>query len=348
MNHKIIINKDKTLLDALRIMDSIEKKLLVICDNRRFLGVISIGDIQRAILNKQDLSSSVVDFIRPDIIYARDNDSLDYIKATMLENRIESMPIVDSNNLLVNIYEWCDFFGERSSFKTVNCPVVIMAGGMGTRLKPLTNVIPKPLIPVSDKTIIEEIMSKFQRAGCSDFYLSLNYKSDYVKSFFEKRDYKNVSYINEKKPLGTGGSLALLKGILNNTFFVSNCDILVDVNFSDLYEYHKKQKNIATLVSVLKSYSIPYGIIETSENGIISDMKEKPCLTYQINSGVYIIEPHLLDYLNNEETIDLPSLLLRVKSNGEKIGAFPVSEGSWVDMGNWDDYLKLIRSNKMY
>ena len=345
MNKNIIINKEKTLLDVLKIMDTIERKLLVICENNRFIGVISIGDIQRAILNKQDLSANVVDYVRSDIIYARVTDSPDYIKSVMLENRIESMPVVDSNNLLVNIYEWEDFFGDRYSCKSVDCPVVIMAGGKGTRLKPLTNVIPKPLIPVSDKTIIEEIMNKFICAGCNEFYVSLNYKSDYVKSFFEKKEYNNIKFINEKKPLGTGGSLALLKGILQKTFFVSNCDILVDVNFSDLYEYHNKQKNIATLVSVLKSYSIPYGIIETSENGIISDMREKPCFSYQINSGVYIIEPKLLDYVNYDESIDLPSLLLRAKSNGEKIGAFPVSEGSWRDMGNWDDYLKMIREH---
>jgi len=343
MNKNIIIDKEKTLLDVLRIMDSIERKLLVICENNRFLGVISIGDIQRAIINKQDLSSRVIDYVRTDIIYATNKDSPDYIKSMMLENRIESMPVVDSNNLLVNIYEWGDFFGETTSYKSVDCPVVIMAGGKGTRLKPLTNVIPKPLIPVSDKTIIEEIISKFQIAGCKEFYISLNYKSDYIKSFFEKKDYKNINFINENKPLGTGGSLALLKGVIDKTFFVSNCDILVDVNFSDLYDYHVKQKNIATLVSVLKSYSIPYGIIETSENGIISNMKEKPCFTYQINSGVYIIEPKLLEYVSNEESIDLPSLLQRAKLNGEKIGAFPVSEGAWMDMGNWEDYLKMIK-----
>ena len=347
MNKNVIINKNKTLIEALRIMDSIEKKLLVICEDLNFLGVISVGDIQRAILNKQDLSSHVINFVRSDIIYAKESDSIDYIKSVMLENRIESMPVVDSNNHLVNIYEWDDFFGERSSCKAVHCPVVIMAGGKGTRLRPLTNVIPKPLIPVSDKTIIEEIMDNFLRAECDEFYISLNYKSDYVKSFFKKKNYKNINYINEKRALGTGGSLSLLKGILKRTFFVSNCDILVDVNFSDLYEYHNKQKNIATVVTVLKTYSIPYGIIETSKNGIISDMKEKPCLTYQVNSGVYIIEPGLLDYINNEESIDLPNLLLRAKAKGEKIGAFPVSEGAWVDMGNWDDYLKLIRANNV-
>lgn len=177
MDIKRIISPCVTLIEALRYMDEIGKKLLIICEGKKFIGVISIGDIQRAILNKDDLSGNVCRYVRDDIIFASTNDNFENIKKMMRKERIECMPIVDPNNELSNIIEWEDLFStKRNEGNPINCPVVIMAGGKGHRLEPLTNIIPKPLIPISEKTIIEEIMERFIEAGCREFILSINYK----------------------------------------------------------------------------------------------------------------------------------------------------------------------------
>jgi NDP-sugar pyrophosphorylase family protein len=259
------------------------------------------------------------------------------------------MPIVNGNKELVDIIDWHDLFSE--AFKNnvnLDLPVVIMAGGKGTRLHPLTNIIPKPLIPVSDKTIIEEIMDKFVAVNCKNFYLSVNYLADTIQDYFARLNSSDyiVSYIRETEPRGTAGSLSLLRNKLNKTFFVSNCDILVDVNLGDLFEYHKNNKNTITVVSVLKNVSIPYGTIETGNDGVLTALTEKPTLTYQINSGLYILEPEVLSHINDNEYLHITDLIMRLNGYGKRTGVFPVSEGSWIDMGNWDDYLKIIKESK--
>lgn len=343
MNREYIIKPHTTLIEALRLMDEREKKSFVICDEDKFIGLISIGDIQRAILSKASMNELVVDYIRPDIKYAKSTDNYNEIKVLMQKERIECMPVVDTDSNLVNIIEWKDLFDGRN-LKPVNCPVVIMAGGKGERLKPLTNIIPKPLIPISKKTIIEEIMDRFVEVNCRDFYLSVNYMSDAIKDYFKKinnHEY-NISYFEETQPLGTAGSLFMLKNILKETFIVSNCDILVDVNFSDLINYHKTNHNIATLVSVFKTNDIQYGTVETGNDGILLQLNEKPKTNYQINAGLYVLEPEIFSYIKDNEFLHITTLLTRLVNDNKNVGVFPVSEKSWSDMGNWTEYLRII------
>lgn len=345
IDRRVIIDKGTSLIEALKIMDTLERKLLIICDGMKFLGVISIGDIQRAIIQKTDLKEAVILHVRPDIIYANTNDNKNCINETMRRHRIELLPVIDENSYLSDVIEWEELFDERVSARPVRCPVVIMAGGKGQRLKPLTNFIPKPLIPVSEKTIIEEIISRFKEAECTRFIISVNYKAEEIRNFFEERKDSecDISFVNEDKPLGTGGALRLLKNKVTSTFFVSNCDILVNVDLSDLFNYHKANNNVATIVSVLKSINIPYGIIDTEKDGLMTNVREKPTIVYQVNSGLYVIEPRLLEYIEDERAIDTTDLLIKAHKNGEKVGVFPVSEHSWTDMGNWDEYLNMIR-----
>lgn len=350
MDTRLIIQPNMTLIEALRYMDTIEKKLLVICEDDRFVGVISIGDIQRAILSKADLSDRVDKYIRNDMIFAHESDELEKIKKMMLQDRIESMPVVDDADRLVNIIKWEDIFeGKKSSItKKIDYPVVIMAGGKGTRLKPITNIIPKPLIPISQKTIIEEIMDHFLAVGANNFYLSVNYKADVIERYFENLDNKSydIHFIKEDEPLGTAGALYYLRDKLKTPFFVSNCDILVDLNLEDLVDYHQKNGNIATVVSVIKEYKIPYGTLETAKKGLLIDLKEKPVETYQINSGLYFISPEVFEYMKEKEYLDITDLLKRLVQEKRKVGVLPVSEGSWTDMGNWHEYLKLVKENE--
>lgn len=345
----LVISPETTLFNALNLMDQIERKLLLVLEDNKFVSLISIGDIQRSILKKISLDTPVKHVFRNDILVAKINDDKKLILQKMKKERIEFMPVVDEDSNLVDVLFWEDYFENKkiTSGIKLGLPVVIMAGGEGTRLRPLTNIIPKPLIPIDDKTIVEDIMDKFIDVGCNDFTFSVNYKAEKIKDYFDKLPNKNftVDYIQEDKPLGTAGSLYLLKNKLNSTFFVSNCDILVDVNLADLLKYHKENNNVITVVSVMKNYSIPYGTIETSENGQLVSLNEKPNIVYQINSGLYILEPKIFEYLPENKFMHITDLILKLRENNLNVGVFPVSEGSWVDMGNWDEYLKIIKKD---
>ena len=343
INDNIIISDKITLLDALKIMDATRRKLLIVCEGKRFLGVISIGDIQRAILSKRELNSPVMEYARTVITIAHITDDLEKVKDKMRSEKIEAMPVVNSEGELCDVIEWEQLFSrsEPADTRRVDIPVVIMAGGKGSRLLPLTNVIPKPLIPVTDKTIIEEIMSRFISAGCGRIYVSVNYMVETIKDYFSKRPQWKLEYIQERKPLGTGGSLYLLKGRVRETFIVTNCDTLVDTDLYDLVDYHRSNRNMITVVTAVKTIHIPYGTIETVVDGVIEKMREKPDLVFQVNTGLYVLEPQVLDYIEDDKFLDLPDLIKRLTEAGHRVGAFPVSEGSWTDIGNWDEYLRL-------
>lgn len=344
---QLLISQNATILAALKQMDNIRCKLLIVYDNPKYINLLSIGDIQRSIINGIDLNSPVSFLGRKDNIIVRPETSIDEIKKLMLTIRAEFMPVVSNENELLKVYFWEDLFGknEKIPVKQFNFPVVIMAGGIGTRLKPLTNILPKPLIPIGEKTIIEQIMDKFCEAGCNTFYLSVNYKAEMIKYYFStlpKNTY-HISYLHEEKPLGTAGSLHLLKGKIDTTFFVTNCDILIDQDISDIYDYHKASKNEITIVCALKNFSIPYGILETSDNGLLQSITEKPELTFKINTGFYILEPDLLHEIPENEFYHITTLIDKLKKNNRKIGVFPVSEKSWKDIGDWSEYQKLIK-----
>ena len=277
---KIKVSSDYLLLDALKLMDDLSCKLLIVMNGNKFLSVLSIGDIQRAILKKIPLNTKIKKILRGDISISSNNDSIDKIKERIFELRAECMPVVDKNNNLVEIYFWEDFFSKSRKInnKLLDLPVIIMAGGKGKRLKPLTNILPKPLIPIGDKTIIEEIMSKFISIGSNNFYLSLFHKAELIKYYFNEKNNKEyiLNFFVEDKPLGTAGSLFLLKNKLNKTFFVTNCDIIIDQDYGEIYKYHTENNNEITIVSALSHFKFPYGVIETGKDGKLISIEEKP------------------------------------------------------------------------
>lgn len=343
---KIKVSSDYLLIDALKLMDSLSRKLLIVMDDKKFLSVVSIGDIQRAIIKKVPLESSIKSILRENISIARSDDSIEEIKKRIFELRAECMPVVDEDNYLTAVYFWEDFFPniKKRINSKIKLPVVIMAGGKGQRLKPLTNVLPKPLIPIGDKTIIEEIIERFVAIGCSNFYLSIFYKSELIKYYFdEKKNLNyNINFIEEEKPLGTGGSLYLLKDKIKESFFVTNCDILIEQDYSEVYNYHKDNGNEITIVSALNHIKFPYGIINTDIDGELLSITEKPEMTYEINSGMYILEPHLIDEIPINNFFHITQLIEKVKKRKGKVGVFPVSEKSWVDIGDWKKYINEI------
>ncbi len=348
LNNAIFITINSSVIEALERMDTLRRKLLIVLKGQQFYGVLSIGDIQRAIINKYPLENSISSILRKEITVCYTSESSEEIKQKMLELRTECMPILNENNDLINVIFWDDLF--KSKFKEnpkLNLPVIIMAGGKGTRLRPLTNVFPKPLLPIDKKTIIEDIMDRFIDVGCSQFYLSVNYKAEIIKSYFktlQNPDY-DINYFEEDQPLGTAGSLYLIKDKIKSTFFVSNCDILIDQDLEDIYNYHKKNNNIITIVSAIKRIKIPYGTIQTKENGILDKMDEKPELLFQINTGMYILEPSVFKFIPENEFFHITHLIDLIKNDSGSVGVFPIAENSWQDIGNWDDYGKILQRN---
>lgn len=277
--------------------------------------------------------------------YARPNDDCEQVRSKMLALRAECMPVVDDKGDLVDVYFWGDFFKHSAPQhrERIDLPVVIMAGGKGTRLRPLTNVLPKPLVPVGDKTILEVILDQFESIGCHKFYMSVNYKADMMQYYLNQlAHHYDIEFLMEEKPLGTIGSVSLLKGKINTPFFVSNCDSINEQDYRDVYDYHINNHNDMTVVTLVKSFKIPYGVIETGEDGLMIDLKEKPEHTYMVNSGVYILNSELIDEIPDGEFFHITHLMEKVKARGGRVGCFPVSEESWHDMGEWPEYLKMI------
>lgn len=342
---KICIQTDASILAALKQMDASMHKLLIVLEGEKLYRLLSIGDIQRSIIKGVSMSEPVSRIVRDKNTVASTKDDLSNVKDYMRKRKTEFMPIVDEEGNITDVIFWEDLFEERltEDREKIVLPVVIMAGGKGTRLKPITNVIPKPLIPVGDKTILEEIMNQFESIGSKKFYMSVNYKADMMEYYLSQLDHKyDIELFMEDKPLGTIGSVALLKGKITTPFFVSNCDIVIDQDYRDVYDYHKENKNDITIVTAVKSIRIPYGVIETGENGLMTGLKEKPEQTYMINTGVYILNPELIDEIPEGEFFHITHLMEKVKARGGRVGCFPVSENAWRDMGEWPEYLKMI------
>lgn len=347
MQETTIVHTNLTIIAALKLMDEIKRKLLFIVEeDNKFVGVLSLGDIQRAIINQKPLDTPIVEILRTIITIASPSQSFDEIRQIMLEKRTESMPIIDDKGFLTKVVYWEDIIGDDSikEKEKLNLPVVIMAGGQGTRLKPLTNVLPKPLIPIGKKTIIEDIMDTFIEHGCTKFYISVNYRSEIIKFYLNNQtDCKyDLQYFQETQPLGTAGSLHLLNNAFDETFFVTNCDILIDQDYAEILKYHRENKNELTVVAALKTYAIPYGTIDTSENGNLESIVEKPELTFKINTGFYILEPHLINDIPKDTFYHITTLIEKLQRENRRVGVFPVSENSWTDIGEWKEYLKLI------
>ena len=344
------ISETDTILDALKQMDRIAKKLLILVShNDTYINLISVGDLQRSIINNVPLSAPISTLKIDPKWVCKDTDSYSHIKRTMAKIRCDFMPVIDESNTITGIYHWNDVFGGVNRYKSQGCkgvPVVIMAGGKGTRLKPISNVLPKPLTPVGERTILEEIISQFKSVGCDEYYLSVNYKKELIEYFvngFKDNDYE-VNYICESAPLGTAGSLSLLKNKIARTFFVTNCDILINQNLDEVLEYHKKNNNKITLVAALKHHKLSYGTLKTGDDGVLLELEEKPEFTFKINTGVYVLEPDVLDHLQQNEYKDITDLITLVKNAGDRVGVFPISDKSWMDIGEWPEYINTVKT----
>lgn len=335
--------------EALGLMDRNKCKLLIVEKENKFHNLLSIGDIQRALIKKIELDKTIDKILRDrsQIKISTSQDSIDKIKGLMLKYRMEFIPVVDSGDNINDILFWGDFFesATRIKPKLKDVPIVIMAGGKGTRLKPFTHIIPKPLLPIGEDPIITEIIRDFKLSGAKEFIISINHMGDKIKSYFDSNPINDVklSFIQEDKPLGTAGALYLLKNEIKDTFFVSNCDIMIDQDYGDVYEFHKNSGNLITIVAALKNYNIPYGTLDITAGGRLTGLSEKPKLNFVINTGVYILEPSVLELVPIDEYYHITNLIEDLLSKDKSVGVFPVSENSWKDIGELKSYLNFIK-----
>jgi CBS domain-containing protein len=242
----IVIDEDSTMIQAMEALDTVAKKVLFVERNGALAAALTDGDIRRWILAKGNLDAKVKDIANynPKMLFEKDKaKAREYMK----KHSVEALPIVDENRKIIAVTLWDD--RDIEATRELNLPVVIMAGGRGTRLYPYTKILPKPLIPVGDIPIAEHIINRFLLFGCKLFYLIVNHKKNMIKAYFNETD-KNyeIIYIDEDKPLGTGGGLSLLKGKINTTFVLSNCDILIEEDYEKIYQFHKKENHVITMV----------------------------------------------------------------------------------------------------
>lgn len=327
-------NINTSILETMKKIDENTKGIVYIVDDGGVLrGTITDGDVRRYILKNVNITGTAGDVMHSDYKFLTREEAV-HAKSFMHEQRITSVPIVDSEGCLISI-EFADG-GRYYNREGLSTPVVIMAGGKGTRLYPYTQILPKPLIPVGEKTITELIMEHFERFGCMDFSMIVNYKKEFIKAFFNESG-RQVTFYEESDFRGTAGGLRLLKGHIDETFFMTNCDILVEDNYYEILNCHRKQKNIITLVCALKKEVIPYGIIETRENGEIIRLKEKPSFDFLTNTGLYVIEPEFLDEIPEDTFIHITDVIQGCIDKGMKVGVYPIIADSWMDMGQLEE-----------
>ncbi|MDR3594091.1 nucleotidyltransferase family protein [Clostridium sp.] len=338
----LFINKDTSIRQAIEKLDKTAKKILIVVEDNKLIGVITDGDIRRWILKSGDLSSSVNMIMNINPIYLRESNKFK-ANEMMKRYRIEAIPLVNEYNKVIDIIFWNDLYDNEFNYSsTKNIPIVIMAGGKGTRLYPYTKIIPKALIPIGDVPIIERIINKFLEFKFDNFYITINDKKEIIRAYFNQELSYKVSFIEEENPLGTAGSLSLIKDRIINTFFVSNCDILVDANYSKILEYHKSHKNRITVITALKNYVIPYGVFSLNENGDIKSIDEKPNCEFLVNTGMYVLEADVLKYVPKNAYFNMTDLINECLLKDEKIGIYPITDNNWLDMGEFKELKNMI------
>ena len=343
---EIKVKANITIREAMKVLDrTAEKCLLVIDDNNKLFGTLTDGDLRRSILGgikfSEPISSSCN--TKPKVLF-KENHTRSEAMEIMRKYKIGLIPILNKNNIIVDYITWSSLTNDDEKKQKLNVPVVIMAGGRGARLEPFTKVLPKPLVPIQEKPIIEHIIERFNKIGCSEFHLTVNYKGKILKAYFEelKPDY-NIFFIDEHEPLGTAGSLYQLNKKFSEPIFVTNCDIIIKSDYKSIYDFHVRGNYDVTLVASIKEYVIPYGTCELNLEGHLAHINEKPKYEFLINTGLYILNPEILKLIPENKFYHITHLIENVKNKGKRVGVFPIDEDAWIDVGQWTEYKQAIQ-----
>ncbi|WP_202108287.1 sugar phosphate nucleotidyltransferase [Succinivibrio dextrinosolvens] len=334
-----IVNDTSSLSEAMQKIDRNTHGIVFISDkNGLLIASLTDGDVRRYLLSGGEMNCSAITAANKN---PKSTTSLKDAKNLFHKRDFVVIPIVDKKGKIVDLYTG-DIKEQKQFRPQLNVPVVINAGGKGSRLYPLTKVLPKPLIPVGDLPIIELIMKSYLYNGCDDFHIIVNYKKELIKTYFKENETQyNICWYDELVPLGTGGGLSLLKNKVNDTFFFANCDVLLDSNYADILKFHKENRNVITMVCAYKNFNIPYGVVEIGKDGIIQEMKEKPLISYLTNTGIYVVEPSVLDDIKDNVPIGFPDIIEYERRIGRKTAVYPVRGNDWMDMGQFPELEKM-------
>ena len=331
------VSEDATVREVMKKLDATSPQIVFVVREGVLSGSVTDGDIRRFLLKGGSLTDNVTNaaFKNTKSAYTTDEAAQMYHR-----NNYPAIPIVSRTGHIKDVY----IGNAKPCVKRaeLHVPVVINAGGKGTRLEPYTKILPKPLIPVGDRPIIEHIINQFSQYACDDFHIIVNYKKAIMKAYFAEADTKQeITWYDEEIPLGTGGGLCYLKGRLKETFFFTNCDNLLLSDYEDILKFHKENKNAVTMICAYKHVSIPYGVVEMGVDGAISAMREKPEFSFLTNTGIYVVEPEVLDDIEDMVPIGFPDVIEKCRQLGKKVAVYPVSENEWLDMGQMPELEKM-------
>lgn len=341
---KFTAKQTMTIIEAMDKIDKNAKGILFIVNSDNMIeGCITDGDIRRWLLKTGDLNAEVSNAMThtPRALFVEEKSKAVNV---MHRENITALPLLNKDKTIADIV-----FATKESIIKADCsdslasvPVVIMAGGKGTRLYPYTKILPKPLIPIGETPIVERIMDYYAKYGVNKFYMTVNYKKEMIRSYFADiiSNY-NIVYVEEDMPLGTGGSIKLIEDTFDKPFFVTNCDTLILADYSDIYKYHIESGNAITIVSALKNVVVPYGVLQSGKNGEVKGMEEKPKLSNLVNTGMYIINPEVVELIPANTFFHMTDLVDVVMKKCDRVGMYPVSEDSFLDMGEFSEMRRM-------
>ena len=344
---KIKILETDTVESALKkIQEGSVKALIVVNKKNKLLGILNDANIRRCLISGAKLYSKIEKYYmkKKDIYFVYDGEyNFDITKKKLIQNSFFIVPIIDEND---NVIDYISFKHKKDKNNFFHkFPIIIMAGGEGTRMKPFTKILPKPLIPINEKSVLEHIIENFLMQSMNKFYISINFKSEIIKAFIQELNKKlkiNIKVIKENTPLGTCGSLKLLENKIDDDFFVSNCDTLLNINFNEAMKFHKKNKYCLTVIGCKKRFQIPFGVLNVNKNNSLKKMNEKPFKTFFANTGLYIFNSKIFKKIKKNKKTDINEIIELLKKKKEKIGIFKIDEDQWNDVGQWNEYKKTL------
>ena len=339
---KLFIQPNASIKEALRQLDKTSKGCLIVVNNKNnLLGTLTDGDVRRVILKGRLLKDKITSIYKKNPTFVKkENYSASQTKDLFLKKKIDVIPIIDGKKKVVDLIHFTELFKKNIKNKKDKysknslTPVVIMAGGKGTRLEPFTNILPKPLVPINEKPVIEHIIERFIKSNFYNFFITLNYKSKILKAYFQEMKPKfKLAFIDEPKPLGTVGGLSLLKNKLKRPFIVTNCDTIIDINFDDLMNFHISNNNDATLVASSKEHVIPYGTCKLTKAGYLQKIVEKPKFDFFVNVGMYVLNSKLIKLIPKNKAFDMTDFIQLLKKKKMQVGVYPIGDSYWIDVG---------------
>ncbi|WP_169752561.1 nucleotidyltransferase family protein [Campylobacter mucosalis] len=332
---KVKISLNTTIKEALRTINDGAMKIAIVTDeNNRLLGTITDGDIRRGLLEGVSLDAKVENIIFKAPTVARVTDTKDEILRIAISKKLHQIPIIDELGRVLGMEE---IEGLIRPKKKQN-KVILMAGGLGVRLRPLTENMPKPMLKVGGKPIIQTIIEKFAEYGYENITMCVNYKSEIIKNYFAdgSKFGVNIEYILETKRMGTAGALSLLTKKPDEPFFVMNGDLLTNINYEHLHDFHLLNSSMATMCVREYDFTIPYGVVKTENNKILS-ITEKPTYNFFVSAGIYMLSPEVLDFIPKDEFFDMPTLFDMMVKNNKNVGSFEIKD-YWLDIGRMEEY----------